>query len=391
MWRVLLGLLVLGVVLLLALPSGRAEAAITLTVNFTGDEGEPSAMQGDGRCDWDASTAGRQCTLRAAIEEANANSGGPDEIIFAIGGTTTVKTISPNSALPTVTNPVIIDGYTQSGASPNTLDEGNNAVLNVVLDGLNAGAAVIGLTIEASDSTIKGFVIRRFDDYGIQILSAVATGNTVEGNFIGVNRDGITDRGNTSGVYIESDSNTVGGTTSKAGNRIAHNGGNGVLIVGTDSVGNHILSNSIYNNAELGIDLGGINLADGVTANDTGDPDAGPNNLPNFPVIRSASRNSTTGDTVISGSLNSDPSQDFVVQCFLTNGAPTSAHGEGYRLLDTALVSTNASGNSRFSCVSSKPLVGQVPRQTVSATATNIVTGDTSEFSKNKAITTSPR
>ena len=82
---------------------------------------------------------------------------------------------------------------------------------------------------------------------------------------------------------------------------------------------------------------------------------------------------------------------DFVIECFLTSGAPASAHGEGFRLLETVpLVSTNANGNASFTCESSLPLLGQVPGQTVSATATNIVTGDTSEFSRNKAITTGP-
>ena len=43
----------------------------------------------------------------------------PDVISFNIlgGG---VHTISPASALPTITDPVIIDGYTQPGATPNT-------------------------------------------------------------------------------------------------------------------------------------------------------------------------------------------------------------------------------------------------------------------------------
>ena len=85
---------------------------------------------------------------------------------------------------------------------------------------------------------------------------------------------------------------------------------------------------------------------------------------------------------------HSDPSQDYVVQCFLTDAASKLDHGEVSRLLDTALASTNDNGNARFSCTTSSPLLGQIPGQTVSAIATNIITGDTSEFSKNKGITT---
>jgi hypothetical protein len=162
----------------------------------------------------------------------------------------------------------------------------------------------------------------------------------------------------------------------------------GIQISGVGATGNHVLSNSIFNNSELGIGLaGGTEDANGVTSNDA--QDTGPNNLQNVPLITSATRSSATPRlTTISGRLNSDPSQDYVIQCFLTNGAPASGYGEGLRRLDTTIASTNASGNARFSCVSSLPVVGQLPGQTVSATATNIVvSGESSEFSKNKAIT----
>jgi hypothetical protein len=66
---------------------------------------------------------GGRCTLRAAIEEAN-DTAGDDTINFNIGGTGAGKTISPSSALPTITDTITIDGYTQTGASPSTLDEG---------------------------------------------------------------------------------------------------------------------------------------------------------------------------------------------------------------------------------------------------------------------------
>src|SRR5688572_12038474 len=58
-------------------------------------------------------------SLRQAILDANAT-GDFDQITFAIlgGGT---QTIQPASALPDITDPVLIDGYTQPGASANTL------------------------------------------------------------------------------------------------------------------------------------------------------------------------------------------------------------------------------------------------------------------------------
>ncbi|MGH3145206.1 MAG: hypothetical protein ACRDTR_05330, partial [Rubrobacter sp.] len=455
--RTLLASLLALAVVLLTLSSGTVVAATTFTVNSTDDAADIEIA--DDECDSDPDN-GEHCTLRAAIEEAN-DTAGADTIDFDIEeGTNPAKTIYPTSQLPPITDAVTIDGYTQADASPNGLSEGNDAVLNVQLDGQDAGAGAIGLVVEASDCTIRGLVIRRFDFDGIRITGAGATGNRVEGNFIGINRDGVTDRGNGGGVYVTSDSNTVGGpepemrnvisgndesgvlisgdgttgnavegnyvgttadgtadlgnlfgvyvfdasdntiggtaedtrnvvsgndqsglniaggdasgnriegnhvgttadgsralgntaagvsiqsadlttvggTTARVGNRIAHNGQDGVSIVNNDSAGNQVLSNRIYANGGLGIDLaGGTENANGVTANDTGDPDNGPNGLQNFPLISSATRSNSSGLTTISGKLNSDPSQDFTIQCFLTtNRTPASAYGEGSRLL----------------------------------------------------------
>src|SRR5439155_24062018 len=71
-----------------------------------------------------APTAG---SLRQAILGANATPG-TDTINFNILGIGPF-TISPPTALPTITDPVIIDGYTQLGATANTLAVGDNAVL----------------------------------------------------------------------------------------------------------------------------------------------------------------------------------------------------------------------------------------------------------------------
>ena len=52
--------------------------------------------------------------------------------------------ISPASALPTITGPLVIDGYSQPGASANTNSveslQGLNTVLRIELDGTGAGA-----------------------------------------------------------------------------------------------------------------------------------------------------------------------------------------------------------------------------------------------------------
>jgi hypothetical protein len=147
-------------------------------------------------------------------------------------------------------------------------------------------------------------VINRFFDNGVQIDGSGATGNKIEGNFIGTNASGTQDLGNTGdGVLISAgaSNNTIGRTASGAGNAISGNGDEGVSIV--EGTGNRVLSNFIFSNTGLGIDL----FPDGITANDTDDPDTGANNLQNFPVITSAIRSNTTGFTTISGTLNSNP------------------------------------------------------------------------------------
>ena len=75
--------------------------------------------------------------MRAAIEESD-DTPGADTINFNIGGTDPVKTISPSSSLPTITESVIINGYSQLGASASTGATGNNAVLKLQLNGFNA-------------------------------------------------------------------------------------------------------------------------------------------------------------------------------------------------------------------------------------------------------------
>ena len=131
--------------LAMAAPSYQPEvrpSAATLTVTTTADAVDSN--RGDGVCDDGAGA----CTLRAAMEEANA-SAGTDAIAFNIPGPGPY-TIRPASALPSITDPVVIDGYTQPGAIPNSnpITTGSNAVLKIELDGSNAGAgSVDGLLI----------------------------------------------------------------------------------------------------------------------------------------------------------------------------------------------------------------------------------------------------
>jgi len=80
-------------------------------------------------------------SLRQAILDANANPGA-DMITFAIPGAG-LHTIALASALPSITDTLSIDGYTQSGSSVNSLATGENAVLEIALNGASAGDASV--------------------------------------------------------------------------------------------------------------------------------------------------------------------------------------------------------------------------------------------------------
>ncbi|HEX3557712.1 MAG TPA: FG-GAP-like repeat-containing protein, partial [Pyrinomonadaceae bacterium] len=213
----------------------------TFTVNSTGDGADNNP--GDDTCN----DGTGNCTLRAAIMEANAHAG-TDAINFNIAGAG-VHTISLASALPGITDPVTIDGYTQPGASRNTLDTGDNAVVEIELDGTSAGATASGLSITGGSSTVRGLVINRFGSgagpggIGIELNSS---GNVVEGCFIGTNASGTAAAANNfDAVAIGGTNNLVGGTTAGTRNLLSGNGRSGVLDNGGGTGSNNVIRNNL--------------------------------------------------------------------------------------------------------------------------------------------------
>jgi len=213
-----------------------AHAATTtnppIVVNWNGDWGDLDPN--DGVCDASAATS-VDCTLRAAIEVANARTG-PDEIDFSVreafrDPATGVATIKPDSELPAITAPVKIDGYTQQGAQENTLLKGTNAKIKIELDGTNvtalnhqSGLQLIG----SSGSVIRGLVINRFQT-GI-VLEEGTVNNRIEGNFIGTDPTGTQALGNDYGLYLLASGNTIGGTTPASRNVISGNDDVGIYV-----------------------------------------------------------------------------------------------------------------------------------------------------------------
>jgi uncharacterized repeat protein (TIGR01451 family) len=408
-----------------------------------------------------------------------------------------VQIISPTNALPLITDPVTIDGYTQPGSVANSSPTIFNGLPLVRLDGASAGAGVDALRIAAGGSTIRGLVITRFTSdaieivtngnnviegcllgidttntnrpnsaagvhivsvpdnriggstpaarnvisgnsgNGVQIENLGASNNVVLGNLIGPDLSGTIDRGNANdGIQLDdAPNNIVGGLTAAARNVISGNNGDGIAIftagavgnqvlgnfIGTDAAGalalgnsaygvyfttsargnfvggiaagagnkiafnsddgvyvnsgtnNAIRGNSIFANgtvvAELGIDIG----ANGVTANDALDADAGANQLQNFPVLTSAVANA--GNVQISGLLTSAPGSTFQIDFYVNAASDLSGNGEGELYIGSTSVNTDAGGLATISATLPVTLTNRY----LTATATDAF-GNTSEF-----------
>ena len=170
-------------------------------------------------------------SLRWAIGEVDADTNpGVDTIDFAITGQGqgpfTIYTYSP---LPPLTHPVLIDGYSQSGASVNTQTTSDNAVLMIDLDGTYTYSPTYGLDIAASGCTVQGLAIT---DYASGVVPDSGTsGSIIQGNFIGTDVTGSIALGNSEGVLFQGSSdNTIGGTTPAAVNIISGNTGDEISL-----------------------------------------------------------------------------------------------------------------------------------------------------------------
>jgi uncharacterized repeat protein (TIGR01451 family) len=169
-------------------------------------------------------------SLRQAIVDANAAAnpvGDIDRIAFDIPGEG-VHTISvTGGALPEISDPVSIDGFTQHGSIANTNSPAaaDNAMPLIEIDGSAIQDTTVGLTITAGGSTVRGLIIDGFSSFGLLLTGA--GGNHIAGNFIGTNAAGTDAKGNALGVVIGSPDNTIGGTTAGDRNIISGNGSGG--------------------------------------------------------------------------------------------------------------------------------------------------------------------
>ena len=246
---------------LLDLMRPTVSAATTFTVNSTGDTADSNLT--DGVCN-DGSGS---CTLRAAIEQANAIAGS-DTINFSIGSG--VKTIVQTSDFPIISDPVVIDGTTQPGFAGTPIIEING-------NGSNRNTNRSAFFITAGSSTLRGLVINRVNNAAIALITN--GGNHIEGNFIGTDVTGNLRLPNSVGLIVNTSLNTVGGTTAGTGNVISGNNGTGIEfnvggITGNVIEGNYIGVNAAgtaqLGNSSQGIRLTGSGNTIGGTASGAG-------------------------------------------------------------------------------------------------------------------------
>jgi CSLREA domain-containing protein len=285
-----------------------ASAAATFTVNSTGDGADSNTA--DGVCD----DGSGNCTLRAAIQQANATPG-TDTVNFQIGSGP--QTIKPAAALPALSDPVVIDGATQPGYASAPIIE---------LDGSSvAYPGAIGLVLTGGDSTVRGLVLHGFTS---AIFIETKGGNRVEGCHIGTDMTGAVARGNTDhGILIATSNNVVGGTTPAARNVISGNGGSGVLVTHLCCPASTLpLTGNIIRGNYVGVNAAG----DAAIPNQNGGV-----------LISSSNFSVPVADNVVGGSA---PGAGNVVSGNVGDGVMLATFGVAHNTVQGNFIGTDATG-----------------------------------------------
>ncbi|MCP4629396.1 MAG: tandem-95 repeat protein [bacterium] len=416
----IVGLVILGLPTIV--PFSNMAFARVFTVNQTSDGGDASLA--DNECDCQPATPGPQCSLRAAIQQANYNSD-EDFIEFDIPGTGPHK-ISPASSLPDIEHRLFINGYSQPGAQKNSnpVGSGTNAVLMIELDGSNAGIGVNGLTIKAGACEIKGLVINNFIEAASGTCQAhgivldVNGGNIITGNFIGTDVTGLSAKPNQgSGIAIFDLSgswsctlNVIGGTVPEDMNLISGNWGVGVQVSedcgGRNTIQGNLIGTDKTGMAALGNGKNGVYLYD--SHNTIGGSSAGARNIisgnqwPGIIIEQDSSYNEIKGNFIgtditgasalgnLNGIVINNSSHNTIGgvtaadRNIISGSTETGLKIEGTAAADNTVqgnyIGTNSSGNSAIANSHFGILLDGAPNNTIGGTASgagNVISGNT--------------
>lgn len=307
---------VLLLVFTCALGAARTAQPATITVTGTGDN----------------IAVDSSVTLREAIASVNGAAninvdvvavgayGTSDTIAFNIPGAGPHTILVGGTALPVIVRPVTIDGYTEPGSSVNTLDVGDDAVLNIVLQGTTSGIHGLEVSLAGSGSVIRGLVLQRHF-FAFQIG---ASNVTITGNFIGTNRTATAaDSTTTNSVAINIQNgnignNFIGGSLPAERNVISGNVG-GIIMnsqlpntvsgnyIGVNGAGTAALPNTasaIYIGS-----LGAANIAGATIGGPTAVAGQGLGNVisgngsPGIQIQTGSSTNTVIGPSTIQGNI----------------------------------------------------------------------------------------
>src|SRR5579884_3838018 len=184
-----------------------------------------------------AADDGSAGTLRDAITQANAAGSTITEIDFNIGTAGSAQTINLTSQLPALmANGVFINGLSQGGSGK-----------LITLNGTGAGSSSDGLLLQGSGNIVSGLIIENFTKNGIEVagnsntlggtstgagnvlsgnsndgilLDSGVSGVAVQGNYVGTNPSGNAALANKVGIEVAGNSNTIGGSVSGVRNII---------------------------------------------------------------------------------------------------------------------------------------------------------------------------
>ncbi len=225
----------------------------TYTVDTLEDVDDKSA--GDGECSATTKREGDRCSLKAAIQEANARQG-RQKITFGLPGD---RLFLPE--LPPITGPVIIDGINEQRGSTikfDTVKPGpvSAGVHSVTLVGQHKGFT--GLRLMASDSIIRHLGFTAYD----VAIEVAGSNNLIEGNSIGEGRAADV----RVGIYVSGSGNTIGGKR----RNIIRNGKTAIHVGGTGARNNHIVGNELGPGNEVAIHIDGAadNIVGGEQAHE---------------------------------------------------------------------------------------------------------------------------
>ncbi|HWB10980.1 MAG TPA: Calx-beta domain-containing protein [Pirellulales bacterium] len=333
-----------------------------ITVNSTGDSNQrddnltlrEAILLANGDLSYSSLTDSEK-TLVSDLPAANQL----DSINFEIGSG--LQTITVASALPDITDSVIIDGTTQPGYAGQPL---------IDIDGSQQSGNTAGLDFTVGGNTVKGLIISNFPNYGLRLdgtgdfTQGLGSGlnNIIQANFIGTDPSGKNAEPNkTGGIYIAASSdNLIGGVNQPGelveGNLISGNGETGILVAtGTDS-NNYIEGNYLGTDvtglqaiANAPTDIDGVAMVPPLDEPDNGY--ASNNVIGNFDPRTNEyeplggnviAGNTEDGVLIVGGSGNQVVGNDIGVGVDGTTPVPNAE--DGVRLVDA---SSNTIGNTQ--------------------------------------------